>query len=261
MTGITPTVPSLYIQNEGENLSTKVALSLTRANDRYVIRLTGGCGKMSAEDAQGLYSLFTGAFSSDFRGALLFGGTRILRRSVGEAIVPGVTEVAPLIRKNCPESVVLGIVPRTEDLKVSQHGMIVCDEDDTDYFTIIHPDQDFCVIIQHSVDAGVVWDAEYIFSGQVVDHLVQFGGWKQLLIAYNGGEVTEREIIFWAEKGWPVLLIDGSGRATERLAKDENFLKKYPNVQVVWKHATEIRSRLCELGALPPGTPRFAVVG
>jgi len=259
MQGFIPHAPSLYLQSEGEDLSTKVALSLTRAPVHHIVRLTGGCGDMSAEDARGLYDFFAGAFTG-FRGAMLFGGTQMLQRDDPKKIVPGITEVAPLIRKENPESIVLGIVPRTNDLKLSSYGMVVSEESEKNYFTIVHPDQDMCVVIQHSVDTGVSWDAEYLFAEKVVENLVHFCGWKQLLIAYNGGGVTEREIRLWAKHDWPVLLIEGSGRTCDALAKDPAFLRKHPSVVVVPKNATLVRTKLLELGILTAAPPKLARV-
>ena len=45
-------IPSLYMQNKGEK-SVKIALRLTSAPSRVVVRITGGCGNMSVNDAAG----------------------------------------------------------------------------------------------------------------------------------------------------------------------------------------------------------------
>jgi hypothetical protein len=255
-----PQSPSLYVQNDGEDLSTKVALSLTRAQKRFVVRLTGGCGYMSAQDAEGLYSLFTHAFDG-YRGAVLCGGTQMLTKDNPKVVVPGITEIAPRIREQNEGSVVLGIVPRTGELKLTQHGMVVDSDAGEDYFTIIHPQQDMCMVVQHSVDTGVSWDAEYLFSQQVIESLVEFSGWKHLLVAYNGGSVTEKEVLLWAQRAWPVVLVAGSGRTCDKLAGDKDFLRENPSVMVVSKTAIALRTKLRELGAIDATPPRLAVVG
>src|SRR3989338_5675974 len=53
-------IPSLFVKNQGDR-SVKIALRLTTARNRVVVRLTGGCGYMSAEDARDFLSLFADA--------------------------------------------------------------------------------------------------------------------------------------------------------------------------------------------------------
>lgn len=243
-------IPSLYIQNKGEDVSTKVALSLTRATRKFVIRLTGGCGDMAPEDAESMYALFVNGFGTEYSGALIFGGTQMRLKDNPLAVHHGITEVAPQIARQSRESIVLGIVPRREDLKLSPYGMVISDEGDKPFFTIIHPDQDVCLVIQSSVDEGVIWDAEYLMSADIVQHLRVFAGWQSLLIAYNGGSVTEREILLWARNGWPVLLIAESGRMAERYANDREFLLSHPSVHVVDNSSVALSLKLTELGAI-----------
>lgn len=258
--GFPAQIPSLYVQNEGEDVSTKVALTLTRAPEKFVIRLTGGCGEMSERDAEPMYDLFTHGFGGDYKGALVFGGTQMRLRADPSMVYPGITEIAPRIASECPEAIVLGIVPRQGDLKLSPHGMIVSDELGKDFFTIVHPQQHTCLVVQHSVDTGVIWDAEYLICASIVQHLQDFAGWKALLVAYNGGGVTEREIMLWAQRGWPVLLIAESGRVSERLAKDSEFLRLHPSVHVAENYAPALRLKLTELGAVKPTRANIRLV-
>lgn len=244
--------PSLYIQNEGED-STKTALSLTRAKTRCLVRLTGGCGLMSQSDAENLYDLFVGAFAG-FDGAMLFGGTRMVNKDDVTVIIPGITEIPPLIKKNCWDAVILGVIPKTSDIDLSpKYGMIVSKEADNSYITVVHPEQDMCLIIQGSVDRCVCWDTEFEECIKITEKLRQFADWDSLLVSYNGGGTTEKEIVKTAALGWPVLLIDGSGRKTEEYANNTDFLRKYPNVSVVEKDVFALRRKLTELGVLPRG--------
>jgi hypothetical protein len=240
--------PSLYVKRRGEQ-TTKLELSITRAKQRHIVRLTGGCGYMSAGDTAGLYELFTKAFRG-FEGAILFGGTRMLQKDDVEVIVPGITEIAPLIRQTCPGSVILGVVPKSEDLRLTQYGLVVSDEVRNDYLTIVHPEQDQCLIVQQSADEGVDWDAEWQECLRIIGDLRQFAQWQSVLVAYNGGSVTEREILATAEQGWPVILIAGSGRKTDEYAMNADFIKQYPNVMVVEKSSESLRRGLIALGAI-----------
>lgn len=237
--------PSLFWQNLGES-SSNVALMLTRAPRRIVVRFTGGCGLMSAEDAEGLLNLYAEAFDG-FEGAALFGGTRMLRRADPTIVVPGITEVVPAIHKRSPKSVILGVIPRTAQTTLSPLGLIVSDEPGNDFVTYVHPDQDAALIVQASVDMKAIWDAEYLECLSIVTNLERFAGWSPLLIAYNGGGVTEKEVKAWAAQGYPVLLIRGSGRKTDELAANLEFRSTHPNVVVCEKDVESFREALVDL--------------
>jgi hypothetical protein len=240
-------IPSLYMQNKGES-SVKFALKMTSALSRFIIRITGGCGNMSVDDADGMYSLFSNALEG-FDGGILFGGTRMIS---GEGkVIPSVTEIPTRIRIRAPDAVVLGVIPRTADLKlVPGLGMVVSDEPGAAYCSIVHPDQEACLLVQQSVDTGVEWEAEYRVCLEIIQSLRDFANWQSVLISYNGGSVTKKEILETAERGWPVILVDGSGRVTEELATDSDFLNKHPNVLVVERTSESLRGALVRLGAL-----------
>src|SRR3989344_1758453 len=245
-------VPSIYIQSRGEK-STHVVLQLTRAASRYVIRLTGGCGDMSPEDGTNLIDLFADAFQGGFKGALLFGGTRMLHREDPQIVLPSITEIAPIICQQSPESVSLGVVPKTSVMRLTEYGMLVSEETGKGFFTVIHPQQNSCLVVQPSADELASWETEYEECATIIEHLRQFAGWQSLLMCYNGGGVTEKELLFHANQGWPVLLIAGSGRITDRYAADDTFLNSFPNVHVVKKDSQLIREELLHCGALEEG--------
>ncbi|MCX6714514.1 MAG: hypothetical protein NTX72_01740 [Candidatus Uhrbacteria bacterium] len=243
-------IPSLFVKNEGDQ-SVKIALKLTTARNRVVVRLTGGCGYMSAEDARDFLSLFAEAFSG-FAGAMLFGGTRMIEKQDASNIVPGITEIPSHIREVCPNMVSLGVVPRTSDIKITEHGLVVSESDVDTYRTIIHPNQDMCLLVQVSPDQPAIWDAEFEECLQIIKDLREFADFKSLLIVYNGGGVTEREILATAKRGWPVLLIRGSGRNADVYASNKAFLESHPNVRVAEKDSDDIRQHLISFGILPP---------
>ena len=241
-------VPSLYIQNKGEH-STNLALRLTQARDRFIVRLTGGCGNMSPQDAKGLTDLFAQAFEG-FAGAMIFGGTRMLSYPDFKKIKFGITEIPPLIGEKNPDAVTLGVIPRTQELGLSPHGLLVADEKEKGFITIVHPQQDICLVVQISADNAQTWDAEVDECLEITKNLREFAGWNSLLISYNGGSVTEKEIVKTAQLGWPILLINGSGRKTEEYANNTEFLHKFPNVHVAENTAKSLKEKLFVLEAL-----------
>lgn len=243
-------VPKLFVKSRGDK-TTRLSLMLTKSPRRVVVRLTGGCGEMSGDDAEGLYALFAEAFAG-FDGALLFGGSRMISRDDHSVVVPGITEIPTAMRRDCPNMVTLGVVPRTEDLGLADYGMIISREDGNPYVTIVHPEQDIALVVQVSADDAEVWDAEYQECLRITQDLREYAGFTSILVCYNGGSVTERELLATAQRGWPVILVDGSGRKTEAYAHDEAFLTAHPNVRVCDRNATSLRDHLAFFDGLPP---------
>lgn len=243
-------IPRLFVKSKGQDTS-KLLLLLTKAARRFVIRLTGGCGKMSSEDADGLYDLFKQSLAG-YDGSLIFGGTQMILRQHPHEVFPGITEIPHRLKEStCPAMISLGVVPRTTDLGLSDFGMIVSDEPENPYLTIVHPKQDLVLVTQISPDQGEVWDAEVDECQDLMQKLCEWGDFKTALIAYNGGTVTEREIRKTAAKQWPVIMIRGSGRTCDRLSEDKEFLLAHPSVMVAEKTVASFRECLMKCGALP----------
>jgi hypothetical protein len=242
-------IPRLYVKSRGEQ-TTKLALQLTCAPRKHVVRLTGGCGGMSAEDADGLIGLYSRALVG-YDGAMLFGGTRMLRTDDPVSTVPGITEIPPAIRTLCPTMVLLGVVPKTADMLLTEHGMVISAEDGKPYFTVVHPTQDIALVVQVSADDAEVWDAEYEECLRVTEDLRSYAGFGSTLISYNGGTVTRREVLATADRGWPVILIRGSGRVTDELAADRTWLAAHHSVAVADKDSDALRQALATTGAVP----------
>ncbi len=218
---------------------------------RIAVRITGGCADMSAEDAQGVQELFGKAFEG-FRGLLLIGGTRMIKNMNLTDVLFGITEIGPAIRRANPECQVLGVVPRCKDFLFCPDlpALVVRQEWDGELTTIVHPDQDIVIAAATALTKEEIWDDEVACCRYVTDTLVTYGGWESLLVAYNGGGTTEREIRSTASRGWPVLLIKGSGRVCDKLAADSQFLTENPTVHVCERTPAGMREALQHLSAL-----------
>lgn len=243
-------IPKLFVKSRGQP-TTKLLLLLTKASRKFVIRLTGGCGKMSSEDAAGLYDFFAQALAG-YDGSMIFGGTRMICRDFPNEIIPGITEIPEHIKQHtCPSMITLGVIPRTKELGLADLGMIISDDPQDHYVTIIHPKQDLVLVTQVSPDQGEVWDAEVDECADMMEQLIEWGAFKNALIAYNGGTVTEKEIRKTAAKQWPVIMIHGSGRTCDRLSEDREFLLANPSVMVAEKTVASFRECLMKCGAIP----------
>jgi len=251
--------PPVWIQT-GQERSQYFGFMFTRIGDPFALALTGGCGYMSPEDAWKraiLKTVFRG-----FAGTALFGGTRMLYRNDPSVIVPGITEVFPAIRDYCPKAKLLGIAAKSQTFKASPYGLVISDNPNDDYFTVIHPEQDGMVILQPGVDAvsKSPWDDEWKERCNIVAEL-QKGGWGSGLVVFNGGSITEKELLCWAENGrreleafgqtaWNVILVNGSGRKADEYANNAVFLQANGSVHVVEMSVESIRGKLVQIGAL-----------
>lgn len=242
--------PRLLLQSRREESRT-FRLSLTTVPARWIVRWTGGGEDMSAADAKGLFDLFVPAFDG-YSGAMLFGGTRIISIEDPTILKPSISEIPPLIRQRCPGVRIHGVIPRTADSGIDALGRLLISFDGkTGNASIVHPDQDEVLVVQESVDEAVSWDGEWRACAKIIGDLRAFAGFQSLLISYNGGHHTGEEIRYTADCGWPVLLVKGSGRATDEFAEDASFLAAHPRVRVVEKTTGAIRRILKELGVIP----------
>jgi hypothetical protein len=256
--------PGIYPLRPGE-VSHHVAYELTTVPIRVAVRWTGGCGNLDESQADAMYELFVDGFQG-FTGAQLFGATRMIRQVDGLPVPTtdprhvrhGITEVPPMIRRTNPDSKILGVVPiEAPPVQMDFNLGTVISRDD-DYVTVVHPGVDYALMIQASPDDGVIWEAEYKWCYRFLIEL-QRANFRSLLVSYNGGQTTEKEIMLHARTGLPVLLIAGSGGKTGHYAGDHAFLDHHPNVQICEPTVKSLRLALELFGALP-STPTADVI-
>lgn len=252
--------PTLFVQSEGESCESFFANFF--ANTRhFLLRGTGGCGNLAPEYYHGLEKLkiALGGDPDDpksprVEGFIAFGGTRMIRKDDPTVIVPGITEVFPALKATCPNARILGIVVKAGILRTTPHGIIVSDGEEDPYVTIIHPDHHSTLLIQPSADRKADWNAEWqrvamLCKAQAANR------WKGLLTVYNGGGVTENELLYWADEGlydpfYRVLLVNGSGGRAEKFAQNKKFLSAHPHVHVCENDISSMREKLIELDAI-----------
>lgn len=254
--------PTLFIQT-GKEQSALFALNFARDVRHYVLRITGGCGLMSPHDAVGLKNLEdalsgntdNGSAAARFSGFGLFGGTRMLSAFNPSVVIPGVTEIFPAISSRCPDAVFLGVIAKIGTLKYTQFGVVLSEDPGHAFFTVMHPDQHSIVLLQPTSDAQASYDDEFKECARIVGELNRLD-WRSTLIVYNGGGVTERELLTWAKLGkestrqWQVLIVKGSGRIADKYAADKEFLAEHRNVHVAENTVADIRAKLSELEAI-----------
>ena len=215
--------PTLWVQT-GEELCSRINfLFAKRYLSRFVLRITGGCSYMDGSDAGGLHNLR--AALRGYAGVGLFGGTNIRKRCNPAETVDSICEIFPSLTGPMLR---LGVVAKTEDMRVTPYGLVVHDQPGNDTFAVMHPGADALLAIQPSADRHAPFEREFKECVRIVSELQQ-SSWGSLLLVYNGGQITEKEARTWAELGkrepgrWPVLLVKGSGRTADKLAADPEF--------------------------------------
>lgn len=231
----------VFTLNSDEQSSAIVALQLTRAPQHVVMRLAGGSGAISWEDGNRGSALLSTALGR-FQGAILFGGTRVVKMSQTFKVWPGIQEVPFIVKSLSPKVTILGIIPRISIFRLVENlGMVISEDPENDKVTIVHPEQDICLQVQTNVDDFAPWDAEWIESLKIAEHLRLYAKWQSLLVAYNGGTVTLQEIKAWAALGRPVVIVKDSGQTCDSLANDEGWLGEHPSVRVAGHSVESLR--------------------
>ena len=249
---------------DGEPPSAFMSL-ISAAEQRSIVRITGGCAEMSDGDAQDLEALFRDAFTG-FKGALLVGGTRMVLTEDMSTRVTGITDVGPVIRDANAASILLGVVGRADSLSwdYDAAALIIersefsdpADRSASRVATIVQPSMDAVAILAKRITKQSIWHDEAVFCAKVTEAQRVYARWDSALVVYNGGGTTEFEVRLIAEQGWPVVLIRGSGRKADELAGDQAFLARFRNVIVCDKEAMSLRSALVEAGVIDPPPAR-----
>ncbi len=241
---------SLLLESGGDRAE-KLAYQFARKDcPRRVFRWTGGCGFMDLADWHGLRRVSEGFIRAGeaAKGHHLLGGTRMRGVNNPDVVIPGITEAPVDLRDELKEGVRLyGLAPKTkEPILNDTFGTIISIEQDEShpcggYFTHLRGDVDVTLFFQPSANENGKYDDERRRAVDVVSRLLE-QSWPALLISYNGGGVTRREIEHWCKlidsiESWreqtKILLIKGSGRTTDEFANDSEFLAKYRENVVV----------------------------
>lgn len=243
----------LYHMHTREHFSQKISLSLASAETNFLVRLTGGAAKIDIDKGFDAIRLLTTAFRG-YSGVMLYGGTRVIGyRRHGPTVIPSIMEVPPILQSQNPNMVTFGIVPRSEEHFLCEHGIIVSQNPELGCVTIINPNQTVCLTVQQDVDTPATYDVEWQYClYHVVETFMKYGkraNYGCALVSYEGGTYTKKEILAWASRNLPVILCAGSGRTTDVLARDKQWLADHPSV-VVCEDASEIRQTLTNLGGL-----------
>ncbi|HTK04963.1 MAG TPA: hypothetical protein VL500_05225 [Candidatus Eisenbacteria bacterium] len=243
----------VLVMDRKEGFPATFALMATTAAHRVAVRVSGGCKGMGPDDKRAMLAYFAEAFTG-FRGFIWSGATRQLTKE-GD-LDPMVTDVPGVIAAANPECVALGSAPRTDVLRLVGESRLVLDG----YGTGPNPSMSGILIVQNGADGKSDWDGDLDAAFGLMENLVSCGGFSGVgVIAWNGGPITEDEVMRSARKGWPTIVIKGSGRAADEIAAkleagDASLLDKLPKghrlVVADRSDPDTLRDRLLEFGLI-----------
>jgi len=236
--------------NANDGLPAAFALMGTRAHDKVAIRLAGGCKGMGPDDKRQMLTFFDEAFRG-YGGVIWSGGTRQVAEN-GQ-IDPMITDVPGVVAAANPGCVALGTIPRTALLSLQEDSRLVLDE----WGTAPNPDMQGILIVQNGPDGEMGWDGDLDVYFRLMQNWQEYAGFTALgLVAWNGGPVTKDEILRALGLGWPVYLIEDSGRATDEVigmmnAGDPAIPKRNRGTIIRKSEADTLASYLEQDGFLP----------
>lgn len=148
-------------------------------------------------------------------------------------------------------------------MDISSNGLatlVISEERGQDYRTILHPEQQLFLSLETNVDPTVflsederykMWHEEWKECLRIALR-VRSSGITPVLFIYNGGEVSEAELLAWAKQGLTCIIVRDSGRCADKYASYESWLKANPTVHVCQRSVDSISAKLADLGVIDP---------
>lgn len=244
----------LVVMHATDGLPAAFALLGTKAADKVAIRIGGGCKGMNADDKAQMLQFFSAGFKG-FKGIAFSGGSRMVTDGV---VDPMVTDIPGIIASENEGAIALGTVPRVEQLlTLREDSRLVLDD-----WNVPNPDMSGILVVQNGPDGEGKWDLDVPMYFKLMENWGTYAGFTRLgLVTWNGGDITRDEIIGSAKRGWPTILVKGSGRVTDEvitaletregdLYKSLPLQKKNPFIVVSKESPKELRAALQENGFL-----------
>jgi hypothetical protein len=203
----------LVIMSPEDNVPAKVEAMMSSSPTKFGLRIAGGCSNMSEPDRAMMLYWF-GENLGGFRGFVSSGATREVN-NLG-LVDPMVTEV-PTLLAAAGNVVAISTVPRVGDLELVDDSRLRMYREDKwgESVSAPNPGVHMIVIVQSRIGDELDWDGDVTTYVNLFNNRRKYAGWQFACIAWNGGGVTMTEIKLTARSGWPVILVEGSGRGAD----------------------------------------------
>ena len=248
---------------------------ISQCEQPVLVRVSCGSGNMSAPHLEVIERVLLGGFNG-FAGALQYEANELMERSTSGVVTGKILKCAAqfitsIAHKN-RGGIYYGLVLETEEAQdcvfpgvngglpirvINQE--ITIDKQTGDkvfapYISVKQYGVRHCVTISGQSADPHIWDkggALGMAVGDALESAKLRGGraFRKVYVSGGGGGVIGREIAAFADHGWEVILIAGSGGATDRYINDAAWRAAHPNAHVV-SSAQELNERLDSYGAL-----------
>lgn len=199
------------VTREGESTPSIFAAMASMAEGQSAFRLAGGCSGMTDDERARVLPYFVEGLGG-FNGVAISGATSA---PDGKPMVTNVPAALVQAGNNC---VALGTLPRTADMALPQSGSVSVSE----YGDTIDLGQHGVTVVQKDASQVLDWDGDLSFYADFLKGLQNEAEWPVALIVFNGGGVTKKEIEIALASSIPVIVVRGSGRASDEFASQWN---------------------------------------
>ncbi len=203
----------LVVTDDWRKVANVVGPFMHRSQAKCGMRLAGGCKGMTLPDKLDMIAYFVTAFN-DFVGFVSSGATRMVDEN--GHLDPMITDVPAALAAIYGERILtLSTAPRTGDMALVDDSRLVLDIDNG---ILPQPGVHMSVIFQSpNADEAMEWDGDVDPYFNIFRQYVNRGGWKFGMTVWNGGAVTIDEAVKAVNDGWPVFLVQDTGRAPDQL--------------------------------------------
>lgn len=202
--------------NRDENFPGAMTLMALQAPYKSIIRFAGGCKGMKPEDKPQMLEFFRVACAG-FRGVAMSGATSSLN-SLNE-VDPMITDIPDYLARTNPEIISLGTAPRTACMAFKENMQLHLD----DWGTRPNGGMRCIVLIQDGGENKLEWNGDLPAYFSFMNSLQKYSGFHPALVVWNGGPVTIEEALLAKDKGWPVFVVTGTGRAADNELGPDHF--------------------------------------
>jgi hypothetical protein len=150
---------------------------------------------------------------------------------------PGVMEVLVELAAMGAPARTIGIVPTIGDAMLYNGYIVISNEADNPYYTVVDDRCPVCLMLQFSTDKPkLTWFDEALVSIDYMEILRNDADYESLHLVFNGGNATRQECEHVAalpqgDNPWKILLVSDADRVSTELAADPEFRRGRPQIE------------------------------